>query len=251
MIAEIKGKISSTGSNLSDRLEDKLTGDVFGHIKYLPAQWGIIPILQACHFDNKEKQELANCLLEDDNFTYHFWPNYEDGEPDLILKSKNAIILIEVKYLSGLSSDDEVEDPEVSRNQLARESKILQKIRADKKAFLIFLAPKESAATIHRQTLEKNQIGNEVAFAYLSWSSLLEALITVFHNDYLEFPFNHILNDTIQLLKHKGFERFKSFKLYITKDVTCDAFCFNRTINKTPFTFQTTSKITTDHYEFR
>jgi len=27
LIAEIKGKISSTGSNLSERLEDKFTGD--------------------------------------------------------------------------------------------------------------------------------------------------------------------------------------------------------------------------------
>ena len=35
MIAEIRGKISSSGSNLSDRLEDKLTGDVFGALRYL------------------------------------------------------------------------------------------------------------------------------------------------------------------------------------------------------------------------
>ncbi|KPU26283.1 hypothetical protein TR13x_10785 [Caloranaerobacter sp. TR13] len=36
MIAEMKGKISSTGSNLSERLEDKLIGDFFGALRYIP-----------------------------------------------------------------------------------------------------------------------------------------------------------------------------------------------------------------------
>jgi len=35
MISEIKGKISASGSNLTDRLEDKLTGDFFGTLQYL------------------------------------------------------------------------------------------------------------------------------------------------------------------------------------------------------------------------
>ncbi|MFU1797790.1 hypothetical protein ACM1RC_28260 [Paenibacillus azoreducens] len=33
MIAEIHSKISSSGSNLSNRLEDQLTGDFFGDIR--------------------------------------------------------------------------------------------------------------------------------------------------------------------------------------------------------------------------
>lgn len=41
MIAEIHSKISSSGSNLSDRLEDQLTGDFFGAIGYLPFQVGL------------------------------------------------------------------------------------------------------------------------------------------------------------------------------------------------------------------
>jgi hypothetical protein len=43
MIAEIENKISPTGSNLSDRLEDKLTGDVFGSLSYLPKKKEITP----------------------------------------------------------------------------------------------------------------------------------------------------------------------------------------------------------------
>jgi len=34
-IAEIHGKISSLGSNISDKQEDLLTSDVFGTFKYL------------------------------------------------------------------------------------------------------------------------------------------------------------------------------------------------------------------------
>ena len=40
MIAEIHGKISSSGSNLSDRMEDKLTGNFFGNLRYLPYEKG-------------------------------------------------------------------------------------------------------------------------------------------------------------------------------------------------------------------
>lgn len=36
MLAEIQGKISRTGSNLTERLEDNLTGNVFGVLRYIP-----------------------------------------------------------------------------------------------------------------------------------------------------------------------------------------------------------------------
>ncbi|MEH6994009.1 hypothetical protein V7075_15050 [Neobacillus drentensis] len=36
MLAEILGKISRTGSNLTERLEDNLTGNVFGVLRYIP-----------------------------------------------------------------------------------------------------------------------------------------------------------------------------------------------------------------------
>ena len=45
MIAEIKGKISSSNSNLSDRMEDELTGNVFGNLRYLPFNKGLKKIL--------------------------------------------------------------------------------------------------------------------------------------------------------------------------------------------------------------
>ena len=45
LIAEIKGKISNTGSNLNDRLEDNLTGNVFGTLRYISFEKGLKKIL--------------------------------------------------------------------------------------------------------------------------------------------------------------------------------------------------------------
>ena len=44
-IAEIRGKISETGSNLSERMEDLLTSDTFGCMRYLPPETVLIPFL--------------------------------------------------------------------------------------------------------------------------------------------------------------------------------------------------------------
>ena len=109
MIAEIHHKISSSGSNLTDRLEDKLTGDVFGHLRYMPYEFGLQPVLKACCFPEEQAAHYNESIERADNFTYKFWPRHDEGEPNLILESDNDIILIEVKYHSGLSSDDEIE----------------------------------------------------------------------------------------------------------------------------------------------
>jgi hypothetical protein len=45
MLAELHGKISRTGSNLHERLEDQLTGDFFGALRYIPFNDGIKKIL--------------------------------------------------------------------------------------------------------------------------------------------------------------------------------------------------------------
>jgi len=50
MIAEIYGKISSDGRNLSDQLEDKLTGDVFGALRYIDFRHGLFPLLRKAYF---------------------------------------------------------------------------------------------------------------------------------------------------------------------------------------------------------
>jgi hypothetical protein len=111
MIAEIHGKISSTGSNLSDRLEDQLTGDVFGSLRYLDFNAVLLPYLVSSYFLSSSKR------YHPDDFTgarlkeIRFWPWINYAEPDILLGlelggHKECVICIEAKYYSGLSSDD-------------------------------------------------------------------------------------------------------------------------------------------------
>jgi len=125
-VAEIHGKISETGTNLSERMEDLLTSDIFGCMRYLPAQKALIPFLQTA------------CSLHGNIFTiqgevirvhYSFWPWLKLAkripcEPDVVLGLETEenhvhLVLIEAKYYSGLSSEeDERAEP---NDQLARE----------------------------------------------------------------------------------------------------------------------------------
>lgn len=249
MIAEINGKISSSGSNLTDRLEDKLTGDVFGAMRYLPFKLGLKQILQETSFPTEQQAKLQALIEKEPCFNYVFWPRYDEGEPDLILESTNAIILIEVKYQSGLSSDDEIEDPEESRNQLSRESQILNRIKGNKEAFLIFLAKQSEAAPIYNTALEKNKIHSNISFGYLSWSTVLETFVRVKRQQNLTFPSNIIIIDLIDLLRRKGFERFKSFTIS-SKLIGKEAFEFQTTVSPN-FTFNFSETINKQHYEYR
>ena len=76
MIAELHGKISGSDSNLSDRLEDKLTGDVFGLLRYMPFHIGMAQILRAAKIDG-----LSECVNQTTiNFwggRIRFWPYHE------------------------------------------------------------------------------------------------------------------------------------------------------------------------------
>ncbi len=125
-VAEIRGKISEAGTNLSERMEDLLTSDVFGCMKYLPAQKVLIPFL------SRARSFLGNSLVLPSRVVrvhYSFWPWLKlpgciACEPDVVLGLETEdhqlhLLLIEAKYYSGLSSE---EDERIEPNdQLARE----------------------------------------------------------------------------------------------------------------------------------
>jgi len=125
-IAEIRGKISATGSNLSERMEDLLTSDIFGCMRYLPAQNALIPFLQTAHSLHGNTITIPGEFLR---VHWSFWPWLSLAgripcEPDVVLGLETEenhvhLVLIEAKYYSGLSSDeDERAEP---NDQLARE----------------------------------------------------------------------------------------------------------------------------------
>jgi len=125
-IAEIRGKISDTGTNLSERMEDLLTSDIFGCMRYLPPASALVPFLRTGH-------SLAGGILPvPDRLTnvyWSFWPWIRQVgripcEPDVAIGLETEdgrvhVVFIEAKYNSGLSSDeDERLEP---NNQLARQ----------------------------------------------------------------------------------------------------------------------------------
>jgi len=101
VVAELCGKISRTGANISDRSEDLLTSDTFGALRYLRPDEGLIPILCAA------KRFLAGKCLEFGEVgalrETLFWNTLKESEPDVILVFEKSVVFIEVKYLSSKS----------------------------------------------------------------------------------------------------------------------------------------------------
>lgn len=125
-VAEIHGKISAVGTNLSERMEDLLTSDVFGCMRYLPAQKVLIPFLRTAR---SFRGRVLTIPDETVRVHYSFWPWIKSPgripcEPDAVigLEAESGyvhLVLVEAKYYAGLSSEeDERAQP---NDQLARE----------------------------------------------------------------------------------------------------------------------------------
>ncbi|EJQ32355.1 hypothetical protein IEC_05367 [Bacillus toyonensis] len=207
MIAEIHGKISSDGSNLSERLEDKLTGDIFGSLRYLPYRKGLYQLLSGTKFlNNLHKQlflESINLVQEEYvHESFSFWQKRKHSEIDLVLDLGKSVLGIEVKYNSGLSSE----------NQLEREALDLIQINKVVPKFLILVGVEPEVNYIVSQVNSKNMIPSTVIFGYLSWQDIFEQLTNIFYSEKMTPPEKLIIQDMVHLLERKGFKRFKDFQ---------------------------------------
>jgi hypothetical protein len=224
MLAEIHNKISH-------HLEDQLTGDFFGTLRYLPHSVGLFQILMQCMF--REPYAIKNLLHSLDKehtgaLKYHFWPTYKEGEIDLIIESNKSVIGIEVKYRSGLSSDDNVDNSndlewKWSTNQLSRYQKILNHYFHKEFKALIFLAPITTAIPVYQNVLQRQLIIPDLYFGVLTWEDVLIALK---NNNYSNLPYwqKAILCDLVELLKKKRFENFSGFEKVIPDNITSDQY---------------------------
>lgn len=244
MIAELRGKISSRGSNLSDRLEDQLTGDFFGSLRYIPFNKVMKKILKRSTILGKNPEDTINIISDIDtsywanNIT--FWPYNLKAELDIILEFQEIIIGIEVKLYSGLSSDDDIDQTlkdveEQSINQLARESKVLKEkiVHSNKPALLILIAPEDKSKIICNDASIRGIIEEGVKLGYLSWEEILEGIKQLYLSHELNEYEKLIINDIVLLLKRKGLERFKSFN-FECEDIDAKLFFnFQEKIHKT------------------
>ncbi len=260
MIAEIHNKITKNNGNLSEISEDELTGNFFGHLRYIPFNEGLKPILRNAVFppDIADSIDGINTGFWNDNI--EFWPYDSEGELDVYIEFDRIAIGIEVKYTSGLSSDDDVdyslsdekEMAEQSRNQLQRESRIITRRAGSKSKILLLVGDAMACADIYTNiTKRKLFSGSDVLFGYATWQSLLQELRKLKFGN----PFSTlVISDLISLLTRKGFDQFQTMELDMPYSVSCDKYYWFDYSMESKFSFEDAVQIKVEvdyYYEFK
>ncbi len=230
-IAEIYGKISSSGSNLSTRLEDLLTSDVFGPLRYLPFTKGILCVLgEARLYSDSEKklwEKLKGSFPDgtSDSKVY-FWPRTGDSEPDVLVKCSSHLLMIESKYLSGETGNYDGEN-----HQLAKEFLDLVRYKGEfTKRSLIYLTadrilPKDYIGSGHRHVCERHKDDYQESTYWLSWFDVhktVSKLLSTEEDRYRKL----ILKDIKELLYKKGLRGFEGFGKIEKVDSVPDSFFY-------------------------
>lgn len=200
MIAEIYHKFSTD-------LEDVLTGDFFGAMRYMPFNRGLNQIFKnyAVSEDPQVTHILSNAA--DDDFNFEFWKRSENGlvEIDGFIPLTSVGIGIEVKYRSGLSGGD----------QLEKEAQVLDEWCNGKEKLLILIG---EAKAIYIENKDK-RVFRDVHLAYLSWQDILLGLDQVLISSSYE---KKMIEDLKTLLREKGFVSFEGFSIdqpVVDKDI--------------------------------
>lgn len=218
--AELHGKLSSTGSNLSEGMEDLLTSDIFGRLRYLEPKAGLVPILQGARSFATGTQGL---VLPGDitAVTYTFWPQYPRAEPDVVVQLQTTggpfTLLVECKYRSGKSGEDDPADAPVTgrkvKDQLAREYTGLIERHGRTATALLYLTghrtmPKDKLESSARSLGANESVFRRSAY-WMGWHTVRQALAQAV--DHLDTRDRLILEDMMALLAHKGFRSFEGW----------------------------------------
>lgn len=244
MIAEIHNKITKNNSNLSEMSEDELTGNFFGHLRYIPFNEGLKPILKGAVFPPGTAAVFDKIDAGFWNDNIEFWPYDSEGELDAYLEFDQIVIGIEVKYKSRLSSDDAVDyslsdeklRQEQSRNQLQRESRIIARRGSGKTKILLLVGDAAACADIYADINKRKLLsGSEVLFCYATWQSLLLELRKLKSDNLFS---SLIISDLIDLLARKGFEQFKTMDIDFSQPVSPDKYYIFNCPIETEFNFE-------------
>jgi hypothetical protein len=215
--AQLKGKFTRE----EEDLEDLLTSNVFGAIKYVTYKEGLIPLLsEAERLDgNKPLQGLKDISKVE----YQFWPFLEEEgcnpcEPDVLISitqsnGKQILILVEAKFKSGKSSEADLSDK--PSDQLSKEwdNLIRHAKRKNSEPYLLYITAdigfpeKEINESISDYFFKKP--GSTIDILWLSWRKLP----AIFHNSE-----NEIIKDLVRLLRRQGLIFFEGFKISQVED---------------------------------
>lgn len=272
MWTEIHGKLPSEWS----RREDLLTGNFFGLLQFASQNSGILyQILEGVRFSLRGdltdavseqalrsfKEFLENLRQMEEQPVFYFWPDAQSGsgkrdEIDLVIDFPRlkCLLGIEVKYISPLSSNDniregteQVKTPEMdadeiskSQNQILRYTRTFsKKMGNDKTCFFLIWAKDAMAAeifegitTAENQNTERQALSKENNhIGFMSWEKTAEQLTKLAVP--LTFPDSKIWEDLYEYLKFKNLAGFSVFKPIQSKRISGkDGFLFE------PFDFQ-------------
>ena len=211
--AMLRGKLSRPGEGL----EDLLTSNTFGLMKYFPPEAALLPFLSRA-FDPLSRTFLGGLL---DGVVrverWRFWPNLASPDcipcqPDveIILSDggrKRVGLLIEAKYRSGKSSFA-CEGADAPFDQLAREFDNLCALAREERftaTAVVYVTPavacpvKDLEASAREFSAKR---GERAAIYWASWRSLPEILEGVPH------PFAEMAADARELLLNLGLTAF-------------------------------------------
>ena len=225
-IAELRGKISESGSNLSERMEDLLTANTFGCMRYVPPERILLPFLSTARSFHDNGFTVPNDIVA---VHYAFWPYLQTREaipcePDVLIgieipTHRIHLILVETKYYSGLSSEED-ERPQPN-DQLAREMDNLEVVSPATLGWmpqmsivsrtLLFVTedmgiPRNLLAkSLDEYKRKRNREGD---IYWTSWRFLL--LILECSLEYKNSPeYIAVLEDMLKLLLRKGLTMFR------------------------------------------
>ena len=203
-------------------MEDILTSNVFGLLRYVQPQQGILQYLGLAEDEDGKKPLGYLCSLSEvpqKSIEYQFWPwlkepNCYGCEPDVVIKleipdKQDLLVLIEAKYLSGKSSEaDESYDAPI--DQLAREwDNLSVKANRDECPVLIYLTvhyayPVQDINDAISEFRKKRPNGAKPVIYWLSWRHLTTVCESSHHP---------ILNDIKLLLDRLGLTFFDGIAL--------------------------------------
>ena len=220
-IAELHGKISRTGINLHDKLEDLLTSDVFSAFKYSNSNNIFLEYINKSVNINGTTLQIKNI----EKISFDFWPRLNSCEPDLLINIKSNIeditILIEAKYLSGKSSEilseDDLKIATTPKDQLAREYNDLINLDLKSKKYLIYITthrffPTENIKESNLEILSVLKKKSDNDIFWNNWFNLSSILLNTDLTK-LYYSDNLIYEDLKKLLIRKGLKFFTGFRL--------------------------------------
>jgi len=225
--AELHGKLPEI-----ERMEDVLTSNIFGMIKYMPPSVGIFNILSCAKDYSKDRKPLIDNLKNQnlnfqdyDHVDFLFWENSsEHGEPDIILIMKSSkqtlddlMLCIEVKYFSPKSrfgDQDQLMDYFLSlNNPNARRTYKNKKISRFEGKFvgLIYLTHFSQYTSVRdslKEIYKKESINYEHKLFELRWHDIARILTTLKCKTKYE---EDIVKDLVLLLQKKNLLDFSGF----------------------------------------